>query len=363
MASEGHLNGTREQYWIDILSGRRLGAWPATLRACLGAAEGPFLVITQVRNWLYDRRVVPRRRLPRPVISVGNLTTGGTGKTPIVCWLAQALAAEGRKPAVLLRGYKSSGGISDEQSLIAASGTPILAVANPSRVSGAANALEKQPDTDLFILDDGLQHRRVRRDLEIVLISATEPWGMGHLLPRGLLRESISGLKRADAVVVTHSDEISAERLFVLELNIKAQNYDVPIYHAEHHLTSLAPADGRAIPVVELGERPYLVACGIGQPHSFVSALQKHGVHRVGRRFFDDHHRFTADDVASLRMQAVGAGGTCVIVTEKDWTKLREIPEAKGGEVPFLRAQMRIEFREKEGEQLLDLVRQRSRRK
>ena len=166
-------------------------------------------------------RCVPApHRLPHPTISVGNITTGGTGKTPVVRWLAERLQEQGRRPAVLMRGYRSEGGISDEQSLLQQQLPEIPVIANPDRVRGAADATQKQNDIDTFILDDGFQHRRVHRDFDLVLIDATAPFGFGHILPRGSLREPLSGLRRANALLITRSSQVDVNRLKEIEVEL-----------------------------------------------------------------------------------------------------------------------------------------------
>jgi tetraacyldisaccharide 4'-kinase len=341
---------------IDVLSGERQGAWPAALRMLLTVAEVPYTGIVRVRNGLYDLRILRARRLPRPTISVGNLTTGGTGKTPLVCWLATALRAEGRKPAVLMRGYKSNGGQSDEAKLIAQFVPANSVIANPDRIKGAETALQQQPETDLFLLDDSMQHRRAGRDFEIVLISAVEPWGYQHVLPRGLLREPISGLSRADAVVLTHVSEVSPFRMMAIKATVRQYNEDAPIFSADHVLTGLVTAGGEELPLSTLAERKYFIACGIAQPVSFLQGLKNYGDECVGHQIFPDHHPFDESDVAALRQSAKDAGATTIIVTEKDWAKLGEMPSVKESEIPFWRTRLSMKFSGEGSRKLLDMV-------
>ncbi|MGA2233051.1 MAG: tetraacyldisaccharide 4'-kinase, partial [Tepidisphaeraceae bacterium] len=147
------MNPSTEQEFLDVVSGNSRGATAAALRSMLWAAEQPFSVAVGARNAFYDRRWLPIRRLPRPTVSVGNLTTGGTGKTPFVCWLVGALQSAKRRPAVLMRGYKSNSQFSDEQALISRLCPQTTVIADPDRVRGSAAALANDPAIDLFILD------------------------------------------------------------------------------------------------------------------------------------------------------------------------------------------------------------------
>ncbi|HUB26623.1 MAG TPA: tetraacyldisaccharide 4'-kinase [Tepidisphaeraceae bacterium] len=341
---------------IDVLSGARHGVWPATLRAMLTAAEVPYSGIMRVRNGLYDLKILRARRLPRPTISIGNLTTGGTGKTPLVCWLATELRARGRRPAVLMRGYHSNGRQSDEAKLIAQFIPAESVIANPNRIAGAASALEKQPQTDLFLLDDSMQHRRAGRDVEIVLISAVEPWGYGHVLPRGLLREPISGLARADAIVLTHISEVSPFKLLAIKGTVRQYNGEAPIFSADHMLTGLLSAGGEELPLTTLADRKYFIACAIAQPVSFLQGLKRYGEGCVGHQIFPDHYAFEESDVAELRKAAKEAGATAIIVTEKDWTKLGEMPSVRESDIPFWRTRLSMAFAGEGSRKLLELV-------
>src|SRR4051794_2790213 len=185
------------------------------LRGATAAAEPFYAVVAAARNRAFDAGLRKIHRLPRATISIGNITTGGTGKTPVVRWLAQRLRESGRRVAVLSRGYKAEPGkLGDEQLMLdhalnsSVEQQRVHIVANPDRVAGASEALRLRPETDVFLLDDGFQHRRAGRDLDVVLVSATNPFGYGRVLPRGMLREPLSGLRRAGAFIVSHADQV-----------------------------------------------------------------------------------------------------------------------------------------------------------
>jgi tetraacyldisaccharide 4'-kinase len=346
-----------EQQFLDLVSGASRGPTSAALRAALWAAAQPYSVAVGARNAFYDRRLLSTQRLPRPTISVGNLTTGGTGKTPFVCWLVRALQSLARRPAVLTRGYKSSGKFSDEQSLIARLCPGTTVIANPDRVRGSAAALANDPSLDLFILDDALQHRRVARDLDIVLISAVSPWGHGHLLPRGLLREPPSSLLRAGAIILTHCSEVDSSVITTIESQARRYNPACPIFRADHAITSLYSVNsGAEIPIADLAGKKYFAACGIGQPQSFLTNLQSHATHCVGHRFFPDHHHFTQNDVTQLRNEAAGAFAELIVVTEKDWTKISSLDATAAPGIPFFAARLQFRLRPADEKPLLDLI-------
>jgi tetraacyldisaccharide 4'-kinase len=352
------VNGSAQQYFLDVLSGGRRGPAAAALRAALAAAEPPYAGAMRLRNFLYDRRWLPSHRLPRPAVSIGNLTTGGTGKTPLVAYLAAALRQSGHRPAILLRGYKGRDGISDEQTLLQQANSAVPVRADPDRRRGAAAALAEYPEINLFLLDDAMQHRRVRRDVEIVLINCLDPWGGGHVLPRGLLREPPEGLRRADALVLTHAGQVPAQRRHEIEAAVRKYNSIAEIFYAQHLLTGLrSEEDDTELPLSALDQQPYWVACAIGQPAAFAAALQSHGPRCLGRRFFPDHHDFTEAEVKSVLAEAAAAGASVIVVTEKDWTKLRNLPPANAGRIPFWRAQMTLDFEAGGGARLVELVR------
>ena len=346
-----HVTRSAERYFLDVVSGRRSGVDAAALRALLLAAEGPFRLAVGLRNHLYDHGYRTAVSLPRPTIGIGNLTTGGTGKTPMVCFLATALAAAGRHPAVLMRGYKSD----DEPRLIERLISPAPVIPDADRARGAKAALEQHAGIDVFLLDDAMQHRRVRRDLEIVLISAVCPWGYGHVLPRGLLRESRSGLKRADVVVITHAAEAGDSALSEIESVVRRHNANAAVLRSRHVITSFL-AGGAAVALADL---PYFVACGIGQPESFAAQLARLGKNCVGTRFYPDHHAFSDEEITTLIQRAADAGAAAIVVTEKDWVKLAALQSVRDSAVAFWRARLEIRFEAGGAERLLKLVNQR----
>src|SRR5262245_27319852 len=258
----------------------------------------------RMRNLFYDRNgAVVRAGLP--VLSVGNLTAGGTGKTTMVAYLARRLRDWGRAPAVVSRGYGGRAGrgplvvsrggralvgpelAGDEPFLLAETLPGIPVVVGSDRIAGAAAT--KELGADVVVLDDGFQHRRLARDLDIVPLDAAGPFANYHLLPAGPLREPISGLARADVVVITRSRP--GESFVVLERVVRRYNARCPILRSANHRIGFVDAAGTKCP------RPAraVAFCGIGNPASFLVDLEAEGVEIAGFHPFPDHHRFSED--------------------------------------------------------------------
>jgi tetraacyldisaccharide 4'-kinase len=355
-----------EQSIHEVMSGKRRGASASLLRGALSVAEPFYAGATAARNKLYDLGVRTTHRLPRPVISIGNITTGGTGKTPMVRWLASHLRDQGRQIAILSRGYKSTAGaMGDEQVMLdrmlnAAGMSPIVVKANPSRIASGNQVLREQPDVVVFILDDGFQHRTIARDLDIVLLNAAEPFGFGHVLPRGLLREPMGGLARAGAIVITHCEQVEAPAIEGIEKIVRRHNAASPVYRAAHVPTGLrsetvssaAPPDHL---FDELREKAFFAFAGIGSPHSFDAQLRALGSSYVGHRWFADHHAYTSTDLHELQVQAKTAGATLLLTTEKDWAKLAHLAESQTGQ-PIWRLDVAMQFHGDDEARLLSQV-------
>ena len=345
--------GGLDQFARGIMSGRERGVRASAVRAALSAAEPFYAAAAASRNWLFDSGLKKSHRLPRPVISVGNITTGGTGKTPVVRWLAERLRDHGRRAAVVARGYGSTPGeLGDEQVMLDAllNGGQVAGrvhvVASPDRLAAAGRLLRDRPDVDVLILDDGFQHRRVARDLDLVLVSATSPFGYDHVLPRGMLREPLSGLRRAGAVVVTHADQVAPADLASILARLRGIHPGVPVYRATHAPDSVHTPAGDRLPPDELAGRSWFAACGIGDPQVFLRQLQAVGGRCAGYRWFSDHHSYSAADLDDLRKAARAAKADVLVTTEKDWAKLGALPSARDGGPPVWRVDVRVRFAE-----------------
>jgi tetraacyldisaccharide 4'-kinase len=268
------------------------------------------------------------------VLSVGNLTLGGTGKTPMVLWLAEKLAAEGHRPAILTRGYRGgaqsdAGGIpkADEVALLRErlGARAQLGVGKDRYESG--RTLERH-GAEWFILDDGFQHLALARDADIVLLDASDAFGGGKLLPAGRLREPRSALGRADVVVVTR-----AERAPAVEELVRRYTR-APIFYAQTELEGVLRAPALAVewPLADRAAAKVFAFCGIGNPQAFFYDLRRWGFAVAGERRFRDHHRYSSGDVAALERAAAAARAEAMICTEKDVFNLRD---AALGHVPI----------------------------
>jgi tetraacyldisaccharide 4'-kinase len=353
---------TREQFARRVMSGEAPGAAASLLRAGLTLAEPFYAAVASARNRLFDAGMIRSVRLPRPVVSVGNITTGGTGKTPLVRWLAQRLRDHGKQVAVLSRGYKAApGALGDEQlmldRLLNGPGTAnaVSVVANPDRVAAATALLRDRPGIDVFLLDDGFQHRRVRRDLDVVVISAASPFGYGRVLPRGMLREPMSGLSRAGAFVLTHADAVEGSMLEEIERKVRRHNPRAPL-HRSVHAPSVLRSDGESMPTDALRGRSWFAFCGIGDPGAFVRQLDSVGGRRAGWRAFADHHHYGRDDVTTIHEDAAAAGADVIVTTEKDWAKLGGLSPVAGATLPVWRVDVELRFMADDGARLWDQV-------
>jgi tetraacyldisaccharide 4'-kinase len=349
------------------ISGEATGLGPAAVRAALALSEPMYAAAVRARNRGFDRHPARVRWLPRPVISVGNVTTGGTGKTPIVRWLASRLRDACRQVAVLSRGYKAApGSLGDEQRMLDAllnepGKPPVLIRANPDRFAAGTAALGEHPEIDVFLLDDGFQHRRLGRDLDLVLINATEPFGHGHVLPRGLLREPLSGLARAGAIVLTHASSVDEAARSCIVQQVRRYAPDVPVYQCDYvpaRLRTAAAADTTELAPEELKTRRVFAFCGIGSPRSFANQLRSLAGCVAGERYFPDHHDYAPTDLTELRAAARRVRADVLVTTEKDWVKLAALDAAAAndGEISIWRLDVEARFREDDGERLLQQV-------
>ncbi|MCH7883615.1 MAG: tetraacyldisaccharide 4'-kinase [Planctomycetes bacterium] len=305
-----------------IIAGQT-GAWSAPVRALLRAGELIYRTGVERRNRRYDRHG-PRSVLPVPVISVGNLTVGGTGKTPLVIDLVQRLEQMGFSPAVVSRGYKSPvDEPNDEERLIRKRCPSVVYAADADRTRAAEWACDTQ-GADVIVLDDAFQHRRLGRTLDIVLVDATCPFGYNHLLPRGLLREPPSGLARAGLIVLTRCSQVSPAELDRVEAKIRRLNGGAPLIRCDHRVTGVERLDGRPADQELAGKRAILLA-GIARPSAFEATVSAMGVRVVGHRWWPDHHRYRSRDVDRLMKTARFAPHDVLITTEKDAVKLADL--------------------------------------
>jgi len=243
----------------------------------------------------------------KPVLSVGNLTFGGTGKTPFVIYACQELERRGKTVAVLSRGYRAHGPEGNDEALVLRAHLPdVRHLQNPYRFAAGSTI---QDDVDLFVLDDGFQHHPLRRDADVVLVDATDPFGGGFCPPAGRLREPLSSLARADLVVLTRADQVSRDSLGDTMREVRTRTA-APVVTGVFRPTCAEA----------LADRDVLVACAIGNPRAFHLTVESLGGRICDRRVFRDHHAYSARDVEGLV-----APGLPVVVTEKDAVKLQAL--------------------------------------
>jgi tetraacyldisaccharide 4'-kinase len=309
------LNARWHSGYVDLVSGRRRGPGAVAGRVLLRLAAGPYAVAVAARNAAFDLRLRPITRVPVPVISVGNLTAGGTGKTPLVVYLAKRLCALGVRPAVVSRGY----GGRDETDLLGRLLPDVPQAVNPDRVAGAREVISRH-QVQCVILDDGFQHRRLARDLDIVTVDALRPLGYGHLLPRGLLREPVRALRRADLIVVTRCDQ--AENLPLLRARLTRAAPGIPRCEARHEVVGLVAADGASEPAALLCGRRIVAVSGIGNPEAFRRTLADLGPEVLETFVFPDHHAYSDEDRERIYGAAERHAAEAVATTQKDLAKL-----------------------------------------
>ncbi len=302
------------------------GALGVAARLGLAAGSAVFGAAAALRRAAFAAGLRARHALPVPVVSVGNLTAGGTGKTPFTVWLARALLAAGKRPGVLSRGYgaRAEGSLLSDEGAVRAAllGPSVPQVETPDRVRGGASLLAAHHEIDVLLLDDGFQHLRLRRDLDIVLLDATDPFGRGHLLPRGLLRERPAALARAGAVVISRAERVTAPALAALRARVAALAPDAVVAVARLRPRALLGPKGGESPLSGLRGAAVHAWAGIGNPEAFAGTLRDLGARVVGTTFARDHHRPTDAEMAAVAAAAAAEGADRVVVTLKDLVKL-----------------------------------------
>ncbi|TWT33606.1 Tetraacyldisaccharide 4'-kinase [Posidoniimonas corsicana] len=310
-----------EQFFHDLVSGRRRGPVAAALRAGLWGAQWPYRAVVAARNRRYDHSSDAVTRASVPVISIGNLTVGGTGKTPMVKWVARRLREQHVRVAILSRGYGAEeGGLNDEAIELEESLPDVPHVQDPDRVASAAIAIEEL-ESQLLLLDDAFQHRRLGRDLDIVLLDATCPFGHGHLLPRGLLREPVGSLRRADVVCLTRADMASEPDREAIRRRVAQAAPEALWCEAAHAPQRLINAAGAQAELAAASGRRVAAFCGIGNPAAFRRTVEELGGEVVAWREFPDHHRYTREDIEKITADAEPA--ELVLCTHKDLAKVQ----------------------------------------
>ncbi len=340
----------------DLVSGRRYGVVASALRGVLAAAELPYTWAVRWRNHGYDCGTQIVHRLEVPVISVGNLTLGGTGKTPMVEWIVRRFLAQGKTVGIVSRGYGAHRGPNDEALELAWKLPGVPHVQDPDRVAAARRAVGEFR-CQALVLDDAFQHRRIGRDLDIVLLDALEPFGYEHVFPRGTLREPLAGLARAHIVALSRADLLTAEKRGAIRDRVAKLSPRAAWVEVVHAPLALVPAaklpspTGRGAggedrlhsqqPLETLRGRRVLAFCGLGNPAGFRHTLEVCGYDVVDFHEFPDHHAYSPSDLSLLAAAARKAEAEALVCTQKDLVK---IGADRLGDLPLWAVRVGIEF-------------------
>ncbi len=330
----------RPETFHSIVRGERGGPLATAARAGLWAASVPYRVGVWWRNRGYDRGRRRAHRAGVPVVSVGNLTLGGTGKTPCVEYVAGFYRDRGLRAAIVSRGYGAGTWPNDEALVLEENLPDVPHLQDADRVAAARRAVEEL-ESEVLVLDDGFQHRRLHRDLDVVLIDATLPPWRDRLFPRGTLRELEGSLRRAGVVLLTRCDQADAADVAATRDRIQARLPGLPVATSEHRPLELL-GGGEPEPVENLRGRRVAGFAGIGNPSAFQQTLRGLGATVVGFRSYPDHYNYTRADVDDLRGWA-RRDDVLMVTTQKDWVKLR-LPDLAGR--PLRAVRVGIAFRD-----------------
>jgi tetraacyldisaccharide 4'-kinase len=332
-----------QNFYRNLVSGANDSFAKRLLRLLLGIVSVAYQTVVALRNFCYDKQLLRSYRADAPVISVGNITTGGTGKTPLVIWLCNQLKAKSVSCAVLTRGYKAqSGKFADEPAILAKSCPAAKIIVNPDRVS-AANKAVSQFNAKVLVMDDGFQHRRLRRDLDIVAIDATCPFGYGRMLPAGLLREPAKVLLRADAAVITRYDQVTARQVEQLEKAIEQIAPGITIAKAVHKHPCARMLKDEILGIAQLKEKTIFAFCGVGNPDAFLNRLREFALNVIGSKVYNDHHDYSQADITNIYEEAKNLGADLILSTQKDWVKTALLSQ-QNDDILFAYLAVELEF-------------------
>jgi len=337
-----------KEYYLSILSGQQRGIIAAIVKSTLSAFTLPYLAVLNTRNTLYKKGIVRSSRLPVKVISIGNITTGGTGKTPLVEFSVKYLSGSGRKVAVLSRGYggdnssqEGDGMVNDECLTLIENLQDVPVLAGRDRVKSGEKAINDF-GVNCVVLDDGFQHLRLKRDLDVVVIDALNPFGGENLIPRGSLREPLQNLERADLFIISHCDQGNEQIIRSIYKKLDQINHSASVCESIHrpvHFDTIA--DGSILELEWLkGKRVYALSA-IGNPESFSNTLKGLGADLIKHRVFQDHHVYTEEEIEDVISAAQLLGADAIVVTQKDIVKIRKM-NIKNANILSLRIEIEI---------------------
>ena len=310
--------GAITKYMLELMKDERNTAADKVIKAILLVVSWMYGLAVRIVDWSYRSGIRKVCHVSVPVISIGNITLGGTGKTPFAVFVSEYLLRRTKRPAVLTRGYGN-----DENRMIKDESPDIPVLSGQSRVSSAELAIEK--GCDVLVLDDGFQHRKIKRDLNIVMIDSVFAFGNEAIFPRGLLREDISSLKRADMFVLTKTDMAGEKRVSEVADMIKEIAPGKPVVLARHKTVSLSDVTNAAYSTAGMKDKRVCLLSGIGDPAYFEFLVKGEGAVVVGRIDNEDHHRYNQLDIRKTYKMCVDERAEMLIVTSKDHVKLREL--------------------------------------
>ncbi|MDD5504250.1 MAG: tetraacyldisaccharide 4'-kinase [Candidatus Omnitrophica bacterium] len=328
-----------KRYFHNLITGERRVAFGPILRPFLLFASLLFFLAAKVRFFLYKSGVFCCKKLPVPVISVGNITWGGTGKTPLVEAILLWLNAARLSPVLLTRGYGN-----DEDKMVSSRFPNVFVLSGKRRLRNALNYL-KTAHAGVFILDDGFQHLGISRDIDIVTVSAVSPFGNSRLIPAGSLREPISALKRADIIVLTKADLVTDKQLSRISRFVRAASNGALIFYARHVPVSLKISGIREKGLEYIKGKQVICVSALADNRSFVKTVENLGATCVDSFSYIDHHLYTGCDVDRILQASKRRGVDIVLTTEKDWVKLAPLtakPGIGGIEFTVLRVELKI---------------------
>ncbi|TDO94792.1 lipid-A-disaccharide kinase [Halanaerobium saccharolyticum] len=363
-----------QRYLEKIISGSKKGKVAAVIRFILFLLSLVYSQLAKIRSVLYQNNILKKKEAGVPVISIGNITTGGTGKTPFTAFLAEELKSE-YKIAIISRGYGASRDVEepfliknddqlyanaaeagDELFMLARSSDQLIFIRSANRYQGTK--LAEECGAELILLDDGFQHYQLKRNVDIVLIDAEEPFSNNRVLPAGLLREPFTALKRADLFLLNRSENVDLSRIKELKKSLNTLNpFNKGIFRAETRLdncVSVASQEKESLDFLK--EKKVFAFSGIGSPEAFKKSIETAGAKLVSYRIFKDHYNYQKEDLLTLLDQYSASQADLILTTEKDAVKLFDFAEMIG-ELPFyyLKISLAIEKRE----ELLEIVKDR----
>lgn len=352
MLPHSEMKSSFSTYWRDLANGKRKHVLDRLLLGLLIPLSLPYAFVQRLRAGLYRGGIFRSHTLPRPVVSIGNITVGGTGKTPVTAFVARLLQAEGLKVAVLSRGYGgtkegtaaivSDGSrllltaeeCGDEPYLLASTVPGLMVAIGSSRHSAGLLAMDEL-SPDIFLLDDGFQHLQLQRDLNILLVDARSPFGNGWCLPAGLLREPFAGTGRADFIIRTrcHSE-------YMPDTSVPG----IPFCNARHDLGDAVPLQGgEPITLDTLRNKRIIAFAGIAEPQAFFDGLRAQGLNLVATRCLPDHAAYGPSILGEITETINACNADYAVTTEKDGVKLRHLSGEHAQKIMLARLKLSID--------------------